>query len=480
MLYIFFKIVLCSSLFIGVYHLLLEKEKMHHFNRFFLLFSLAFAYTVPFISITAKGPVTTESPQLIFEETTQQILSLPAKEEAFEWTNILWIIYGAITLMLLVKAFLSILKIRNIKGKVRYQEGYKIIISENNLSPFTFGKTIYLGKNYLINDQIDPRIFLHEKSHLDQKHSWDLFLIEFLKVITWFNPALFFYRRAMITNHEFLADDRVLKNNFNIKDYQNLILDEIIDSQKFDFTHSFNFNNTKKRFIMMNTKKTKFAGLKKAITIPLLITAFALFVQKTYASNYVSGNGTPMEEYAVESFSTLQEISSKQSRKDHQSITDTIRPTKKANVKKAKINKNSAPPPPSPPRVEKNGSKKANMSGDQNIPPPPPPASTSFIQAEFPQGINEFRNKVAKNFNGSVFKGDEGRLQSNVFISINAEGTVEKVVADGKNKLFNDESVRAIKASTENINWKPALADGKPAPTVFKLPLAMIFENKKK
>ena len=33
------------------YHLVLEKEKMHQFNRFYLLFGIVFSFVLPFITI---------------------------------------------------------------------------------------------------------------------------------------------------------------------------------------------------------------------------------------------------------------------------------------------------------------------------------------------------------------------------------------------------------------------------------------------
>lgn len=45
------KIIFCSALFLLVYFLFLEKEKMYRFNRFYLLFSIAFSLAVPFITI---------------------------------------------------------------------------------------------------------------------------------------------------------------------------------------------------------------------------------------------------------------------------------------------------------------------------------------------------------------------------------------------------------------------------------------------
>lgn len=47
--------ILKSSLFLGIillmYYSLLEKEKMHQFNRFYLVFSLLLSFTIPFVSL---------------------------------------------------------------------------------------------------------------------------------------------------------------------------------------------------------------------------------------------------------------------------------------------------------------------------------------------------------------------------------------------------------------------------------------------
>jgi len=41
---------------LGVYYLLLQKERMFVFNRFYLLFSLVFSFILPFISFTVNSP----------------------------------------------------------------------------------------------------------------------------------------------------------------------------------------------------------------------------------------------------------------------------------------------------------------------------------------------------------------------------------------------------------------------------------------
>ena len=41
----------CLLILLGVYKFFLEKEKMLHFNRYFLLFSLIFSFSIPLISV---------------------------------------------------------------------------------------------------------------------------------------------------------------------------------------------------------------------------------------------------------------------------------------------------------------------------------------------------------------------------------------------------------------------------------------------
>jgi ABC-type transport system involved in Fe-S cluster assembly fused permease/ATPase subunit len=122
------------------------------------------------------------------------------------------IIYVSVALFFLVKAIISVYKILNLKGQNLMYQHQKIKILEKEIAPFSFLNKIYFGKNYWIDNKIDQRIFLHEKLHVQQKHSLDILLIEILKIISWFNPVLHFYKKAMINNHEFLADENVVNN----------------------------------------------------------------------------------------------------------------------------------------------------------------------------------------------------------------------------------------------------------------------------
>ena len=91
----------CLAVFLGFYHLVLEKEKMHRFNRIYLLLAIAVSLILPFISfeIIKVVPI------------TQEIIPIPQMQAAFEKAPekidyipiVLWALYGLVTMVLLLR-----------------------------------------------------------------------------------------------------------------------------------------------------------------------------------------------------------------------------------------------------------------------------------------------------------------------------------------------------------------------------------------
>ncbi|WP_370688422.1 M56 family metallopeptidase [Chryseobacterium sp. EO14] len=465
------KIILCSSLLLTVYYVFLQKEKMYGFNRFYLLFSLVFSCTVPFISIQSEAQKPVNRLQKTIEA-TQQVMDITPKQESFNWMNLVWILYGIVTLIFLIRTIISYLKIKNLKGEKMIYQNQNIIIANEPISPFSFWNTIYLGKNYLIGNKIDSRIFLHEKSHLEQKHSIDIIIVEIIKAFTWFNPSVYFYKKAMITNHEFLADESVLKNDFTIKDYQNLILEEIISSQNYNLTHTFNFKNTKKRFIMMNTKKSKLADLKKVISIPVLMIAFGLFVQRTYA--------TPIEKMIEKTQETISEpvkdqiIENNEENSNvfkndalHNETENVAELLKKANTEK-EVQDTIRPKEGKNTIVKQETSQSTTNETVKEEP---------TLLPQYPGGINELRNNISKSFDGSKVNVSKETYRTEINYTVLEDGNIADVKAAGNNEAFNTEAVNSFKKANENITWKPAEKDGKQVRYRMRIPLTMSFQN---
>ena len=163
-------------------------------------------------------------------------------------------------------------------------------------------------------------------------------------------------------------------------------------------------------------------------------------------------------------------------------------------VKAPKI---ETPPPPISKQLETTTGlvNQEGVKAPAYTPPPPPPSSgtkTSTAEvkpqvsdtqvyseveqtAEFPGGINAFRNKVSGNFDGSAMNGDEGTVKAEVTFVVERDGTITDVKASGKNSDFNSEAVRTIK-SIKN-KWTPAKINGQSVRYRFRLPLTMNFEG---
>ena len=451
---IILKIIGCSAVLIAFYYLFLGRERTFKFNRKYLLISLIFAYVVPFVPfVQFENPFTKNSPaNLIFGEANQnfQNVNFPI-QETFDFGIILLWIYGAITIFLFLKFLFSVSKILLIKGEKRVYKNHKLLITKEEIIPFSFLNTIYLSRKNFLKNEIDERIFLHEKCHIEEKHSLDILFLEFLKIFSWINPALYFYKKAMISNHEFLADEYVLKNNFNISSYQHLILNEIKYSQSFKLTHQFNFNNTKKRFIMMTSKNSRLVGMKKILLLPILAILFVSFTKEK--ENELVSNSP--EKLVKQNVSVVENTTP-----ELKNIPENFEEVSVKNIIKSDT-------------IRKE--KKMSAENSQSIPPPPLPSELEQIPAEFPGGVNKLRTEVANAFDTSIFNGNEGLVKTSVYMSINEKGNVTNIASEGDNTKFNEEAVRVFKIANKGKIWKPASEDGKDVATVFRLPLTMQF-----
>ncbi|MBO9203260.1 MULTISPECIES: GldM family protein [Niastella] len=118
---------------------------------------------------------------------------------------------------------------------------------------FSFFYLVFVNKEYLQEGQ--DNILLHEKIHAEQYHSIDRLLAQLLTAIVWFNPFMYMLRNELQLVHEYLADEGVLNNGIDKVQYQQLLLDHIIESKRIAITSTFKHSLIKKRFLMMSTKK---------------------------------------------------------------------------------------------------------------------------------------------------------------------------------------------------------------------------------
>lgn len=125
------------------------------------------------------------------------------------------------------------------------------------------------------------------------------------------------------------------------------------------------------------------------------------------------------------------------------------------------------PPPPAPPGKASTVEVKPQVSETQ--------VYTEVEQtAEFPGGINSFRNKVQSSFDTGVMDGDEGTVKTEVTFIVERDGSITDVKANGSNKTFNAEAERTVRSIRNK--WSPAKINGQAVRYRFRMPLTMQFE----
>lgn len=265
----------CLSIFLAAYHLLLEKEKMHNFNRFYLLGSIVISFAIPFLTFEIIKIVPAVQ---YFDTIVDEPFIIPSTETYIEektvyMPNVLWSLYGIISMLLLVRFGKNIWKLiskARSNPSVNYQSA-KLVLIEERILPHTFLNSIFINFDDYNKSSIEDELYAHELVHVTQKHTLDILFIEILKVIFWFNPLFYYYKKAIQLNHEFLADEAIVKTYNNVLFYQNLLLQKSNNVQTIYLASNLNYLVTKKRLLMM-TKNTsrKMALLKKVAIIPIL------------------------------------------------------------------------------------------------------------------------------------------------------------------------------------------------------------------
>ena len=271
--------------FLGFYYLILEREKIHKFNRFYLLISVLISLIIPFVTfefiefvetapvIQYDEPINIEKAEVVLNQNPTIEKVITAQESIDYLPYVFWSIYVSISLIFLFrfsKNYFKLIVKSKINPSVKYKNASLILLEEKTL-PHTFLNFIFVNSEDFKNKNIEDELFAHEMVHVNQKHTLDILFIEFLKALFWFHPLFYLYKKAIQLNHEFLADEEIVNTYNNVPYYQNLLLHKSNGNTTIYLASNLNYLITKKRLLMMtkNTSK-KLALLKKVAALPIL------------------------------------------------------------------------------------------------------------------------------------------------------------------------------------------------------------------
>jgi len=190
----------------------------------------------------------------------KEIAAVPIHNITFQ--DILTVVYFIVSAILLVRFAINIYSIIRLirTSQIVRDLNTKLVLIDKKTLPYSFFKYIFINSSDYKKGIIEKELIIHEQAHCLQYHTIDILLIELIKIILWFNPLLWLFRKAIQLNHEYIADNEVLSNH-GLNDYQNTLLNLVFRNNSTYLASSFNYSLTKKRLIMM----TKNNSLNKAI-----------------------------------------------------------------------------------------------------------------------------------------------------------------------------------------------------------------------
>ncbi|MFD1616399.1 M56 family metallopeptidase [Gelatiniphilus marinus] len=264
----------CLAVFMVFYKLFLEKESIHHFKRFYLLGALLVSIVIPFITFTEYTQVESVQEFMPFQPIafTDAVVKKNTTWQDYIPT-VLWSVYALGVMVFSIRFLKNLFQLfKKIKTNPKFKtQNYIHVLLIDLIHPHTFFNYIFLNKNKYEHNRIPKEVLWHEQTHAKQKHALDILCIELLHIIFWFNPLLYYIKKDIKLNHEFLADKAVLKHGVCTKNYQNILLAFSSNASHNQLANAINYSLIKKRFTVMKTQTSKKAfWLKGLLILPIL------------------------------------------------------------------------------------------------------------------------------------------------------------------------------------------------------------------
>lgn len=245
-------------IFYIAYALFLQQERFFGINRAYLLTALIGGLFLPFLQVETSNTYLPQLPILLNEITVGVGQNIGFSEQNHSWSfsEILLTIYLIGISIGFFRFALSLKKLHQLykEGSIENKTSYNLIKTNSIHSPFSFGSYLFISNNIALNHKEYEYIIEHEVTHIRQKHTIDLLLVETLAILFWFNPLVFLYRTALRDQHEFLADKAVL-SHVPIKEYGQLLIEQSIPGLKIGLVNHLIYSQLKKRINMMTKKK---------------------------------------------------------------------------------------------------------------------------------------------------------------------------------------------------------------------------------
>ena len=286
----------CLAVFYLFYKLLMSRDTFHRFNRFALLGLLVLSSLLPLVEASVNSPAAVQETMLTLEQLLLLADIQPEGESMAAATpsaTVLWLraallVYLTGIVFFIVRNLCSLARLGRLirQGKRealnsylpdRKEKNVRLVVHDHDIAPFSWMHWIVIARKDL--EENGREILIHELAHIRNRHSWDLLLADLCIFVQWFNPAAWLLKQELQNIHEYEADETVLREGVNARNYQMLLIKKAIGTRLYSMANSFNHSSLKKRITMMLKEKSNpWARAKYLYILPLAalaVTAFA-------------------------------------------------------------------------------------------------------------------------------------------------------------------------------------------------------------
>ena len=294
------KVGLCLIAFYLLWKLLLSRETFHRFNRVALLAVMAIAMVLPWIRLSQDVLAPAANSFIVLDDILVTPSGAATAQHAvhpLNMTNVATVAYFIGVVLALVWFLHSQWSLHRLFKKGRTESlpgGITLHVLPGDLSPFSYFKHIVISEQ---DYQDNPReILVHEQAHISLRHSWDVLFMGFVTLFQWWNPAAWLLCRELRQVHEYEADEAVLNQGVDAKQYQLLLIRKSVGDQLFSMANNFNYQSLKKRIRMMTiNKSSRWNTLRALAVVPVIALALLAFANPKTETAPVSGDNKVYE-----------------------------------------------------------------------------------------------------------------------------------------------------------------------------------------
>ena len=281
------EVAICWSALYLIYICLLKRETFFGMNRSYLMSSLVIGLVIPLVRMI-DWPW---QDQVILAQPLEYISAGPAMiavaiqpsgaiEQAHQWQLIdfVMLVYVLGVLFMVARLMKGIYSIYQLyaSGVKTKTADYTLVKTNEYHLPFSFLHYVFFSEEMKLTEELE-QIMKHELTHIKSRHSYDVFFLELLHILFWWNPLIYLYKKELRQVHEYLADAMVIEDT-DKKIYGRILLGQSQSGIEIALTHQFFHSHLKQRITMMYKQQSKRPALVKyLLSLPVVLLLALMF-----------------------------------------------------------------------------------------------------------------------------------------------------------------------------------------------------------